>query len=298
MEKEKPSIISTQVSDAQYYYLNLDPPHTKKTIVVCGGRERCNADYRINRKSFRFLGIEFVLQGEGRLILNGQHFKLLPGMTFSYGPDIPCHIFNDPEKPMVKYFVDFVGEKAERDLRGSATGLGSAVQLTNLFEISEVFESLYREGNKNTPYTDQICAQYLQVLMLKIAESVISGAPAGTRALETYQRSKQYIDENFTRINSLKQIASDCHTDLSYLCRLFKRFNQVSPYQYLIRRKMNHAANLLSAGMLVKQVAAELNYSDPYHFSRLFKNYHRVSPTRFLARVSRGEFATAGGLID
>lgn len=290
-----PGIFSTQVSDARYYYLDLDPPETEGIVVVCGGLERCNPDYQINRRTFRFFGIEFVFEGEGDLVLNGEEYHLQPGVVFSYGPEVPCRIKNDPQRPMVKYFVDFVGAEAREELTCSPLGIGQAVQLTNLYEIFDIFEELGREGARSSAFCPEICAQYLRILILKISENVISGAPSSTRALETFQRCKGHIDKNFLTIKSLEEVAGDCHVDLSYLCRLFKRFAQTSPYQYLMKVKMNHAANLLiNSGMMVKQVAEELAFSDPYHFSRLFKAFHKVSPSGFLARFSRARSRNPG----
>ena len=53
---------------------------------------------------------------------------LNPGAVFSYGPRIAQDIWTDPEKRMVKYFVDFVGEaqdgsQAQCGTRGRAIWL-------------------------------------------------------------------------------------------------------------------------------------------------------------------------------
>jgi AraC-like DNA-binding protein len=46
--------------------------------------------------------------------------------------------------------------------------------------------------------------------------------------------------------------------------------------------KMNLAAERLrDPGSLVKQVAAELEFSDPFHFSRAFKSVFGLSPEAF-----------------
>ena len=67
-----------------------------------------------------------------------------------------------------------------------------------------------------------------------------------------------------------------------YLCRLFRRYDQQTPYQYLMRLKMNAAAERLQdPGALVKQVAAELGFGDPFHFSRVFKSIFGLSPEAF-----------------
>jgi len=52
-----------------------------------------------------------------------------------------------------------------------------------------------------------------------------------------------------------------------------------------VRLKMRYAASLLlNPETLVKEVAHELDFSDPFHFSRSFKSVYGVSPEGFAGR--------------
>ena len=80
----------------------------------------------------------------------------------------------------------------------------------------------------------------------------------------------------------MQSVADEANVDVSYLCRLFKRFDDHSPYQLLTRLRMNHAAGMLVRDdMSVKQVAMELGYEDPFTFSRRFKATMGLSPRQF-----------------
>ena len=55
-----------------------------------------------------------------------------------------------------------------------------------------------------------------------------------------------------------------------------------SPYQFLLRLKMNAAAEQLAQpGALVKNVAADFGFTNPFHFSRVFKSVFAVLPEMF-----------------
>jgi AraC-like DNA-binding protein len=70
--------------------------------------------------------------------------------------------------------------------------------------------------------------------------------------------------------------------DAAYLCRLFQRYDHQSPYQFLLRLKMNLAAEWLQPpDALVKQVAEHAGFSDQFHFSRAFKSVFGVAPDIF-----------------
>lgn len=63
-------------------------------------------------------------------------------------------------------------------------------------------------------------------------------------------------------------------------CRLFARFHNESPYQFLKRLRMEHASRILLArDATVKSMAAALGFAEPFHFSRVFKSVHPQWPS-------------------
>ena len=88
---------------------------------------------------------------------------------------------------------------------------------------------------------------------------------------------------NYFRIKTVDELANELHIDPAYLSRVFRRFHNHSPYRFLVRLKMKHAASLLlSSSRLVKDIAFELGFENPFHFSRTFKSVYGVSPENFL----------------
>jgi AraC-like DNA-binding protein len=61
--------------------------------------------------------------------------------------------------------------------------------------------------------------------------------------------------------------------------RLFSEQFHTTPFEYLLRRRLARACQLLVEGTLsVKQVATACGYDDPYYFSRLFHKRHGYTP--------------------
>jgi AraC-like DNA-binding protein len=48
--------------------------------------------------------------------------------------------------------------------------------------------------------------------------------------------------------------------------------------------------------LLIKQLAEEMGFSDPYHFSRAFKRVHGIAPQRLIAFTRRREDKTSSDL--
>lgn len=277
-----PEFFSTQVSEARRFYLDTYARTHQPVTVVCGGCEHCEPDYRINRADFPFYSIEFVARGKGTLTLNARDCTLSAGKVFSYGPGIPHAIATDPDDRLVKYFVDFTGRNAHKMLRTYGLPPGVVVQLGAPEAVLRIFDDLIANGETDSRYSPLLCATIVQQLILKIAETALTQETHTTAAFATYQGCRDFIRTHCLTLKSLDQIAEQCHIDAAYLCRLFQRFDDHSPYQYLMRLKMNAAAQRLEApNASVKEVAYQLGFGDPFHFSRVFKKVFGLSPDNF-----------------
>ncbi len=282
VDKREPDFFSKQVLQANRFYLDIRSQKHQSLKVVCGGCEHCHPGYRIDRPGFPFYSIEFVARGKGMVTLRGVQHDLFAGRVFSYGPRIAHLMITQTDAPLVKYFVDFTGPDASKFLRKFGPALGSAVQVSAPDAIIKIFDDLIKNGQTGSSYGPLICAAILQQLILKIAETSIVEKTRSTVAFYTYQKCRETIQKNCLVLHSLEKIADQCHIDSAYLCRLFKRFDNQSPYQYLMRIKMNLAAQRLqSPNSSVKEVAVEFGFSDPFHFSRVFKRIFGIPPGTF-----------------
>lgn len=278
-----PYFVSTQVTEARRYFLDLAPKATSRIAVVCGGCERLRPDYAVERITFPFCVLEFVAEGAGLVELAGRRYRLRAGITFAYAPGVPHTIKNEPARPMLKYYVVFAGTEAKRLLDESPLHGGRAVQVSSPKEVVELYEILQREGGSESVYGARICAALVPVLIMKIAERAVPYAVEESRALATFHRAKHWIERHYVHLRTVEQAAQACHIEVAYLSRLFQRFGHTTPYRFLMRLKMNRATELLvDDGMLVKEVAAKLEFADAFHFSRVFKRVYGLPPGRFI----------------
>ena len=161
---------------------------------------------------------------------------------FPYGPGIAQDITTETAEPLVKYFVDFTGPRAVRLLRQHGLAPGSVVRVFAPGEIQRIFDDLILNGVKGSRFSPRICEVLLEHLILKIAECLMPREASETPAFATYQRCRQHIQSQHLRLRTQAQVARECHVNPAYLCRLFRRYDHQTPYQYLLRLKMNLAA--------------------------------------------------------
>jgi AraC-like DNA-binding protein len=286
IESGPPSFLSEQVTSSRRFYLNLRPRNTRTASVVCGGWEHCADDFTINRRSFPYFGLEFVAAGSGHLVLNGKRHRLSPGSVFTYGPGVSHEIRSSHDDRLDKYFVDATGRDTPRLMAESGLTPGTLLQTPAIADVREAFAQLIRLGLRRDARTERTCALQFELLLHTIARSKSVRSKLERQSQATFERCRKFMDEHFLRTRTVEEVAESCHVDASHLCRLFRQFQHDSPLQYLLRRRMNWAAErLANASVLVQEVAHELEV-DPFHFSRTFKHVHGVSPSDFLR--SRG----------
>jgi len=281
--KKQETLLSQQVTGTRYFFLNLAPANRGALRPALGGREHCNPDYAVDREGYAYPGLEYVAEGEGWIKLGKSKHDLIPGTVFAYGPNTPCVIRTNPQKPLVKYFVCLAGTGATSRFKKAGVGLGRLRTLATHAEMRGLFEELIHEGQRPGKLARAICAARLELLLLKIEEHVAQGARRDEPARERFLLCKSLIDERTREMTTLDEIAAAASLEVSSVCRLFRRYHDCSPYRYLLQRKMTLAAeDLVENGGLVKEVAQRVGFSDPYHFSRCFKAIHGVAPRDLL----------------
>lgn len=82
--------------------------------------------------------------------------------------------------------------------------------------------------------------------------------------------------------SSLKSLAEKIRINPVYLSRYFKEKTGMNFIDYLIKRKMEKAEDLLfSTNLPIVEISELVGYSNEKNFSRAFKKYHGVSPAEY-----------------
>ncbi|MGA0899316.1 MAG: AraC family transcriptional regulator [Luteolibacter sp.] len=278
--EQTPDYISKQVELSRLFF--IEPSPDQEFAVASGGFERCRPDYRIDRSSLDWYCLEFVDRGEGKLNLNGADYDLHPGSFFIYGPNTPHRIQTSSENPLGKYFVTFHGRQVEGFLKQHEIEVATMAYCHRGESVRRAFSMLIERGVRKSKLTESLCSLIVRELLLLCLDDSAGNIDTDSPAYLTYSRARQYIENGYLELQSLDAVAKGCGVEAAYLCRLFARFHDESPYQFLTRLRMDHASRLLlEDGSSVRSVAQRMGYKDPFHFSRVFKSVHRIPPSKF-----------------
>ena len=279
------ALFAPQVTTARYYCPEL-PRSPQPLEVVCAGWEDCRSDYDLVRRSFSWFGVELIARGQGWLELAGSRQPLRTGTVFCYGPTTSLRITADREQPFLKYFVIFAGTKPRQAVARGPLRVNRVLQAHYPQELQEILEHVITEGNRKSEASVAITTDYLRIFFQKLHELTEaargSAAELSSRALGSFLHAKSFLEQNFTRLTRAEDASHELHMAPETLCRLFHRFSDDSPYQLLLKLRVNLAVDLLvGTDLLVKQVAERAGFDDPFHFSRVFKRIQGISPAAF-----------------
>jgi AraC family transcriptional regulator len=99
-------------------------------------------------------------------------------------------------------------------------------------------------------------------------------------------RVMEYIEANLDREIALTALANTAGMSPHYFSELFKQSLHLSPYQYVLRRRIEYARQLLSQpDITVLEAAVRSGFSDQSQFTKLFRRIVGVTPTGYRAAL-------------
>ena len=101
-------------------------------------------------------------------------------------------------------------------------------------------------------------------------------------ALLHLKEATDFMDQQFIKNPSLKEIADQVHLSPNHFHRLFTQAFGVTPHTYMLSLRMNLAKERLTySSDRIKQIATEVGYENPFQFSKMFKRHVGMSPKAY-----------------
>jgi transcriptional regulator GlxA family with amidase domain len=96
------------------------------------------------------------------------------------------------------------------------------------------------------------------------------------------KRVLAYVDAHLASDIRLKDLAAAAALSAHHFSELFRQSVGVSPYAYVLERRVERAKHLLRDSMLgVLDIALAVGFSDQSHFSKIFRRAAGVTPSAY-----------------
>jgi ssDNA-binding Zn-finger/Zn-ribbon topoisomerase 1 len=213
------------VRNAKYFYFDNIKKRNTNLAILCGGYEQCESDFEISRTKFPFFAIVYTISGKGTFTLNSKDYSLHYGSLSAFGPDIPYKYVTDAQNPMEQIFIIFIGSQAKTLFEKSKLKKNAVITVSNPESTLSILKQILENGFNQNEYTQEICCNYLRSLLLEQA-NLKTNSHSNSVSFDSFWKCKNYLENNFTKIESSNQLAQECCLDIRYIARLFRKYEK------------------------------------------------------------------------
>ncbi len=231
----------------------------------------------ITKKSHHHTGFEvhIVTEGYQEYEVGGTVYQLEKGNFLTIYPNVPHTVLCSAPQTQ-KYSITF-----NKQMDAPFPSLfGMCTQ-----RIWEDLAFILNEASLKREISDMLMENIiLEILVLSFRLSGIKEKERHIRQDEnaTLALAKQYIDDNIETALCVADVSTYCYLSTKQLTRLFKKFEDISPGEYIINRRVKHIEKLLTDHSLsLKQISVLMNFDNEYYFNAFFKKHSGMPPGEY-----------------
>lgn len=234
----------------------------------------------------------YCLDGKGELQIARERIALTRGDVFLINSGVE-HTEHSSMEDALSYIV--IGASGVRFLSEKETGGLQRYCLirgqNNLVEFEPYFLDVLRELSQKKEGYLGVCLNILNILFAKISRNMqveIANSMPLTGALNC-EEIRQLIDENFAQPITLEWLAAQAHISKYHLSHSFRWQYEISPIQYLNKRRLQEAEYLLAhTTHSLSEIGNMIGFSSASYFSQAFKRHTGMSPSEYRAMKKPG----------
>lgn len=247
----------------------------------------------------------YLLKGQVEALVDDESIILAPGQGIFVNQNV-LHAFHRVEE-FDAVFFSIVFHPSMIFGYGSA-----ALSVKYLSPILENPHMKYLVLSDDDPYTSPIIEHMKQVrdhynakeygyelvckanicnlwnVLLKVPRDESATIVKSKRIINDEQRIKEailYIEQHFADPITLDDIARSIHISKSECCRCFQRVLRQTPFEYLLKYRIFHAAKLIQhqdpSANSISNLAITVGFGNISYFNKVFKRYLRMTPTEY-----------------
>jgi AraC family transcriptional regulator len=151
-----------------------------------------------------------------------------------------------------------------------------------------VLEAMRQPGNGSDVMFESLSRVFLVKLVQKYGDERSEELAFSKSFTAThYKRVLDYVARDYGRSITIEDIAREAGLSQSHFSRLFRQVIGDSPYQFLMRYRVERAQEKLAdCGRPLIDIALACGFSEQSHFTRIFKQITGETPSAYRKRIS------------
>lgn len=220
---------------------------------------------------------EYILNGSGLLIIDGKTIPFTNNSTIFIRKGTDFSIIADNNTTLDKIDIVFSANYIENMLAEYSihSGVYNIDTMDNFVTLQEFLNSTF----------DEVSSIFFSENIHQILMKISSRLRFNPNSLAI--NIKHALDSHLYKACSIVEIADSIHISKDTLNRIFKKYYNRTPYDYLLCKKIEIAKKLLvSTNFSVQYISHTLSYHNERYFSDLFANKVGLSPIEYRKKFS------------
>ncbi len=212
--------------------------------------------------------LHLIESGKGEIEREGKTVPLSAGEAFLICPDEVTTYRADANEPWTYRWISFHGAFAKTLVEHTSSKLCMKCRKSGFLALKNMFENRISDpiGSLNTLFT---------VLDAIKTESKTATADPVSVAM-------RYLENNYFEPVAIEELAFQLGFSRAYFSTLFHEKTGETPYAYLTKIRVQHAASFLAeSDRSVEEIGYSVGFSSLQRFSESFKKYTGLSPMQY-----------------
>ncbi len=253
----------------------------------------CKHEYFFQGESHDFWEICYVVEGNVCVLADEKIIRLSQNQMIFHKPMEFHSIRTDNTVPTSFLIISFSAKGELMDFFKNKTFSLNHTQKLEVFKIINLLKSIHPAVKDEVHYTFYIehllktknglnfLKVYLENMLYSLTESELHTAQViKNDETDIYTEALRIINDCLNERLTVSQLAGKCNVSVSYLKKIFAKYNGLGIHEYILQNKISVAKQRLSDGETVTIVADALGFSSQSYFSTVFKRETGCSPSK------------------
>lgn len=149
-----------------------------------------------------------------------------------------------------------------------------------------LLDSVEHANERSTLFIDHVALTFCAHVVKAYGNAVVpDDKVSGGLSPSQLRRVLDFIAAHLNDDHSIAELARECGLSSGYFSRAFRQTTGITPHQWVIRRKVERARQLLLGnGLELADIAQVCGFVDQSHFTRVFTRLEGDSPGRWRRR--------------
>lgn len=266
-------------------YFNTPSEWAKENLfyIEMYGHFVCDKHYEIRRGAFDSYLLILTLNGSGTI-------ETPQGITKCQKEDIAVIDCNEEHSYRANenwefLWLHFNGNKSHEMVRMLIEQQGNVVHVPETSLTSRFFNLIVYQRNMDSIGEEMNISSYIQLFLAEAMNSRWKDGALNPKSI-IVNEAIGYIESNYKNKITLADIARFLRCSESGFNHSFRKEMGVSPYEYIIRKRLNKAKELLkTTNASISEISEEVGFNSEANFIKTFRMKNNMTPSAFRNKV-------------